>query len=62
MATGSGRYRDVGGEGGEQCGKKNILYWALEARYDTAFNPLNSPVGAHIHKTTRVPLINTALV
>ncbi len=30
----SGQCRDVGGGG--QCGKKNLLHWALEARYDTA--------------------------
>ncbi len=32
--------------GGGQCGKENLLYWALEA---------------HVHKTTYGPLIDTAL-
>jgi hypothetical protein len=48
--------------GGGECSKKNLLHWALEARYDTAFyNPLKSPVGAHVHKTAYGPLIDTVL-
>jgi hypothetical protein len=34
-----------------------LLHWALEARYDTAYDPLKSPVEAHVHKTTYGPLI-----
>jgi hypothetical protein len=37
---------------GGQCGKKNLLYWALEACYNTVLDSLKSPVGAHVHKTT----------
>ncbi len=44
-----------------QCGKKNLLYWALEARYFTAYNQLKSAVRAHVHKTTYRPQIDTAL-
>ncbi len=33
----------------------------MEGRIDTAFNPLKSPMGAHVRKTTYVPLIDTAL-
>ncbi len=31
----------------------SLLHWALEANYDTAlYNPLKSPMEAHVHKTT----------
>jgi hypothetical protein len=29
-----------------------LLHWALEARYDTAYDPLKSPVEAQAHETT----------
>ncbi len=47
--------------GGGQCGK---IYCTVPKKLAMIplYNPLKSPVGAHVHKTTYGPLIDAACV